>query len=67
MKTRILLIGDEPRWTDLAKNDLSKSEIVVASNMETVLAELEAGRSGLVIASSCCRRSWIGPVTNAKE
>ena len=52
MKTRILIIDDEPRWIDFAKSDLSKFEIVVAPDMETALAELEANRFELVIASS---------------
>ena len=52
MKTRILIIDDEPRWIDFAKNDLSKFEIVVALDAETALAELEANLFDLVIASS---------------
>jgi len=52
MKTRILIIDDEPRWIDFAKNDLNKFEIVVAPDKETALAELEANQFDLVIASS---------------
>ena len=42
MKGRILIIDDEPRWIDFAKSDLSKFEIVVARDVETAIAELEA-------------------------
>ena len=52
MKARVLIIGDEPRWIDFVKSDLSKFEIVVAPDTETALAELEANRFDLVIASS---------------
>jgi len=52
MKTRILIIDDEPRWIDFAKSDLSKFEIVVAPDTETALAELETNQFDLVIASS---------------
>ncbi len=52
MKTRILIIDDEPRWIDFAKSDLSKFEIVVAPDTKTALAELEANLFDLVIASS---------------
>lgn len=52
MKTRILIIDDEPRWIDFAKSDLGKSEIIVARDTETALAELEANQFDLVIASS---------------
>lgn len=53
MKARILIIDDEPRWVNFAKNDLSsKFEIVVAQDKKTALAELEADQFDLVIASS---------------
>lgn len=52
MKIRILVIDDEPRWVEFAKNDLSKFEIIVAPDMKTALAELEANHFELVIASS---------------
>jgi DNA-binding NtrC family response regulator len=52
MKTRILIIDDEPRWIDFAKSDLSKFEIIVALDVEMALAELEADQFDLVIASS---------------
>ena len=52
MKTRILIIDDEPRWIEFAKSDLDKFEIVVAPDTKTALAELEADRFDLVIASS---------------
>jgi len=52
MKTRILIIDDEPRWIDFAKNDLSKFEIIVAHDAEVALAELAADQFDLVIASS---------------
>ena len=54
MKTRILIIDDEPRWIDFAKSDLSTFEVVTASDEKTALAELEAGPFDLVIASSRC-------------
>jgi DNA-binding response OmpR family regulator len=52
MKIRILVIDDEPRWVEFAKNDLSKFEIIVAPDKKTALAELEANQFELVIASS---------------
>ncbi len=52
MKTRILIIDDEPRWIEFAKSDLGNFEIVVASDMDQALAELEADQFDLVIASS---------------
>ena len=52
MKTRILIIDDEPRWIDFAKSDLGKFEVVAAPDTETALAELEANQFDLVIASS---------------
>jgi DNA-binding NtrC family response regulator len=52
MKGRILVIDDEPRWIDFAKSDLSKFEIVVARDVKTAIAELEADQFDLVIASS---------------
>jgi DNA-binding NtrC family response regulator len=52
MKTRILIVDDEPRWLDFAKNDLGKFEIVVATSIEKAIKELEGDRFDLVIASS---------------
>jgi len=52
MKTRILIIDDEPRWIDFARNDLSKFEVITAPDTETALTELEADQFDLVIASS---------------
>jgi DNA-binding response OmpR family regulator len=52
MKTRILIIDDEPRWIEFAKSDLRNFEIVVAPDPDTALAELEADQFDLVIASS---------------
>jgi DNA-binding NtrC family response regulator len=52
MKTRILIIDNEPRWVNFVKNDLGGFEIVVVSDMETAIAELEKDQFQLVIASS---------------
>lgn len=52
MKTRILIIDDEPRWIEFAKSDLDKFEIVVAPDTKAALAELEVDQFDLVIASS---------------
>ena len=52
MKTRILIIDNEPRWIEFAKSDLGKFEIVVAPDAESALDELEQDQFDLVIASS---------------
>ena len=52
MKTRILIIDDEPRWINFAKSDLPKFDIIVANDVKAALAELEADQFDLVIASS---------------
>jgi DNA-binding NtrC family response regulator len=52
MKTRVLVIDDEPRWIRFVENDLRGSEIVVAQNANTALDELEEDQFDLVIASS---------------
>jgi DNA-binding NarL/FixJ family response regulator len=52
MKIRILIIDDEPRWIEFAKNDLGNFEIVIAPNSDAALAELEDDQFDLVIASS---------------
>ena len=52
MKARILIIDNEPRWLDFAKNDLDKFEIVVASDSPAALSELKDDQFDLVIASS---------------
>jgi DNA-binding NtrC family response regulator len=54
MKTRILIIDNEPRWIDYARSELSsKFEIIVARDVQTAVAELEVDRFDLVIVSSC--------------
>ena len=52
MKARILIIDDEPRWINFAKDDLDKFEIVIAASADEAIAELEADQFDLVIASS---------------
>jgi DNA-binding response OmpR family regulator len=52
MSIRILIVDDEPRWIEFAMNDLSRFEIVVASNRDAALDELEADDFDLVIASA---------------
>ena len=52
MKTRILIIDDEPRWIEFARSALGRFEIIVAPTVEAALAELEADEFDLVIASS---------------
>lgn len=52
MKIRILIIDNEPRWIDFAKNDLGAFEIVVAPDKKSAIEELEKDRFHLVIASS---------------
>ncbi len=52
MKARILIIDDEPRWINFARNALNTFEVVVAADIEKAVAELEAGQFDLVIASS---------------
>jgi DNA-binding NtrC family response regulator len=47
-----LVIDDEPRWIEFVRRDLGGHEIVVAKDVEAALAELEAGKFDLVIASS---------------
>lgn len=52
MSIRILIIDNEPRWINFARNDLGGFEIVVAPDMETAIRELEDDQFDLVIASS---------------
>ncbi len=52
MRTRILIIDDEPHWIEFVRSSLAKFEIVVARNTEEAIAELEKNEFDLVIASS---------------
>lgn len=53
MTARILVIDDEPRWINFAKDNLGTTfEIEVSSNLEETLAKLEKNRYDLIIASS---------------
>jgi len=53
MKARILIIDDEPRWIDFAKDDLGMLfEVEVADNLEIALSKLKKDRYDLIIASS---------------
>ena len=52
MNIRILIIDNEPRWINFARNDLGGFEIVVAPDIDTAMKELEADQFDLVIASS---------------
>jgi DNA-binding NtrC family response regulator len=52
MKSRILMIDDEPRWIDFAKNDLHEFDIVIAPDPKTACAELENDQFDLIIAGS---------------
>ncbi len=52
MKTRVLIIDDEPRWIDFVKHDLSKSEITVARDASEALKYLARVKPDLVIVSS---------------
>jgi DNA-binding NtrC family response regulator len=52
MKTRILIIDDEPHWLNFVAHDLQNFSIVVARSEEAALAELEADQFELIIASS---------------
>lgn len=52
MKTRILIIDNEPRWANFVKNDLGGFEIVVAPDMKTAIVESNKGQFQLIIASS---------------
>ncbi len=52
-KARILIIDDEPRWLDFAKDDLGVIfEVEVAANLETALTKLKKNHYALIIASS---------------
>ncbi|MBI1881078.1 MAG: response regulator [Chloroflexi bacterium] len=53
MKTRILIIDDEPKWMQFARDDLGTSfEVEVATDLETALTKLKENRYQLIIASS---------------
>jgi DNA-binding NtrC family response regulator len=52
IKSRILIIDDEPRWIEFAKGALEGFSIEVAPDLETALAKLEDNRYDLIIASS---------------
>ena len=55
MPTRILIIDDEPKWLDFARNDLGTIfEVEVATNLKTALAKLKENGYKLIIASSHC-------------
>lgn len=55
MKARILVIDDEPRWIQFARDDLGTTfDVEVAADLETALAMLAAAKEpyALIIASS---------------
>ena len=53
MNARILVVDDEPRWLDFARDDLGAAfEVEVATDLETALAKLKKNLYDLVIASS---------------
>jgi DNA-binding NtrC family response regulator len=53
MQARILIIDDEPKWMQFARDDLGASfEVEVATDLETALAKLKETRYDLIIASS---------------
>jgi len=52
MKIRILIIDNEPRWIEFAKQDLEMFDIVVAKTAQEALTQLEEDKFDLVIASS---------------
>lgn len=54
MTIRILIVDDEMHWIDFVRSDLDKFEIVVARDADSALAQLEADKFDLVIASSRC-------------
>lgn len=55
LPTRILVIDDEPRWLDFAKDDLGTMfEVEVATNLGTALTKLKKNRYKLIIVSSRC-------------
>ena len=53
MTTSILIVDDEPRWINFAKDDLGTTfEVEVAADLETTLAKLKKNLYDLIIASS---------------
>ncbi|MFN8456330.1 MAG: response regulator [Anaerolineae bacterium] len=53
MTARILIIDDEPKWMQFARDDLGATfEVEVAPDLETALAKLDDNRYDLIIASS---------------
>lgn len=53
MPARILIVDDEPRWLNFAREDLKIIfEVDVATDLETTLAYLEKKQYDLIIASS---------------
>lgn len=53
MSARILIVDDEPRWLNFAREDLEVVfEVEVATDLETALAKLEKNHYDLIIASS---------------
>ena len=52
LRIRILVIDDEPRWIDFAKNSLLEFELVAVSSTDEAAKLLEKNRFALVIASS---------------
>jgi DNA-binding NtrC family response regulator len=53
MTARILIVDDEPRWLNFAREDLEVTfEVDVATDLETSLAQLEKKQYDLIIASS---------------
>jgi len=53
MPARILIVDDEPRWLNFAREDLEVIfEVDVATNLETTLAQLKQKPYDLIIASS---------------
>ncbi len=53
MIARILIIDDEPRWINFARDNLGTTfEVEVATDLEEALAKLKKDRYDLIIASS---------------
>jgi DNA-binding response OmpR family regulator len=52
LQVRILLIEDEPRWLEFAKNSLPGFEIIAVSDTDEAVKALSESQIDLVIASS---------------
>jgi DNA-binding NtrC family response regulator len=53
MPARILIVDDDPRWLNFAREDLEVIfEVDMATNLETALVKLEKSHYDLIIASS---------------